>query len=114
MFARIKLDLGDVLSHFVAVSCAPGLEVCLGLGQGSGHGQPVVLKTPRLRLCDMRASDAASAFAHYEGDPEAMRYLGWDVHTDAGDTARQVALDVYLRLKVSALVWWGSLRVTHR
>ena len=47
---------------------------------------PAQIETTRLVLLKPQASDAASIFERYAGDPDVTRFLGWPRHTSVADT----------------------------
>lgn len=47
---------------------------------------PIEIETTRLVLVKPQASDAASIFERYAGDPDVTRFLGWPRHASVADT----------------------------
>jgi RimJ/RimL family protein N-acetyltransferase len=47
---------------------------------------PKILKTPRLRLRKVRASDAEAIFREYAQDAEVTRYVSWQTHRSLEET----------------------------
>jgi len=54
--------------------------------RGSERKAPEHIETTRLTLVKPAASDAASIFERYAGDPDVTRFLGWPRHASVADT----------------------------